>query len=204
MKFYVKNPNIRHSVTVQGVQMNSDTVVCGEEYALFANRNTFPGKEPKLVEVDFASMTSDQQKAARSFAAKTGQKAPRHLGPTTSASINVKDTVSQKLQSLPDIEKNTETKKKQRCDEKPSVLSEGLPALRDLYQPEQMVDQFPGITNENAPRVLEAFDTFDDLIRAKKSEMRLAGISPTYSTRLRRAARRAKEAHEQKNDFVAP
>lgn len=68
MKFYKRNPEIKHSCTVQSVEMGEDTIVCGEEFAPFANPGTFPGRPPKLVVVPFEDLTDEQRIQVKGFA----------------------------------------------------------------------------------------------------------------------------------------
>jgi len=50
MRFYKKNTAIDGTIFVNGKSFDNDTVVFGDEFAPFADPNTFPGIPPRLVE----------------------------------------------------------------------------------------------------------------------------------------------------------
>lgn len=80
MEFYKKNPKIEGNITIQGRLLTDDTVVCGDEFKPFADPKTFPGIPPRLIGVDFKSLTKDQQAQVQDFIADKKDLPPRHLG----------------------------------------------------------------------------------------------------------------------------
>lgn len=226
MKFYKRNPEVEHEFTLQGIVMDKDTIVCGEEFAPFADPKTFPGKPPKLVVVAFESLTDDQRVQVRGFADKQAMKPPRHLGIITSDAFHSPGESKFKISNVPDIAEERERQLEEaRPIETPEVrgpeknldlgrvrygeqnqtaeqeaieemMGDKLPELKKMYSPKAMVELFPGVTEKNVSKILENFQDLEELAHAANAELRRAGMPPNYFGRVRARALAEKKAYE--------
>jgi hypothetical protein len=221
MKFYVKNPEIEHDVTVQGKNMGKDTVVCGEEFAPFADPGTFPGWTPKLVEVSFEKLTEAQRLQARGVAEEQTKKPPRHLGVITSENISHPEgKLKISAAGPPDVTKKDKAKAKVEPPEQPGLrgpekdkpdqdkpvtkeeiiktFDKGLPRLTEMYSTGEFAEIFPGVTPKNAVKVMKSFLSLDELATASNVELRKTGIRANFFDRLRKKAGHEKDEFESK------
>lgn len=216
MKFYKKNPAISGPVTVQGIPLAVDTVICGEEYAPFADPSTFPGWTPKLVVIPFEELNKKQLSGVQKQVAEKANRPPRHLGVTTSESIRI-DGKTLHIPSIPDVtkdvaekrsenvrkpdsellhqkvpERNLEDSRDSAKEEKDFLaekLCEKLPSLRAMYTREMALDTFPGVTERNVDIFLDTFVDLEELAKASKVDLRKAGVTPKFAGRLQKRAR---------------
>jgi hypothetical protein len=225
MKFYKRNPEVEHEFTLQGIVMDEDTVVCGEEFAPFADPKTFPGRPPKLIVVAFESLTDDQKFQVKGFADNQAVKPPRHLGVITSDAFHSPGESKFKISNVPDIaeerrkqlekakpidtpevrgpEKNLDLGRVRYGKEKTTeqeiieeMMGDALPELKKMYSPKAMVELFPGVTEKNVSKILENFRDLDELSKAANAELRRSGMPPNYFGRVRARALAEKKAYE--------
>jgi hypothetical protein len=225
MKFYKRNPEVKHEFTLQGIVMNEDTVVCGEEFAPFADPKTFPGKSPKLIVVTFESLTDDQRFQVKGFSDKQAMKPPRHLGVITSDAFHLHGESKFKISHVPDIAKDRKKQLEEaKAIETPEVrgpeknldlgrvrygkektteqeiieemMGDAMPELKKMYSAKTLVELFPGVTEKNVLKIFENFRDLDDLSKAANAELRRSGMQPNYFGRVRARALAEKKAYE--------
>lgn len=186
MEFYKKNPEIKDEVIfVCGERIASDTVVSGEKFRPFADPKTFPGIPASLVKVEFNQINDDQRQHAVSVAEKEANEPPRHIGPTTSANFKMTSDGDFEIKSNPVVEqekKEKEEVKAQAESGKKEIL------LDDVYGAEKMAILFPGVTEDNADRVIGKFKSLANLSRASNIDLRACGINPALYKKLREKA----------------
>jgi len=178
MEFYKKNPKIEGTITVQKVLLDDDMVVTGEEFRIFANPKTFPSIPVRLVAVDFDSLTETQKERAIQFAKERGQPAPRHLGVIKSENFELTRDGAFKIHSQP---------KKPSKQAPAPVLppKKAEPKLTQLYNLDEFIDIFPGITDRNARQVRRKFLTVKSLAEASNADLRAVGVRSNFFKRLR-------------------
>lgn len=215
MKFYKKNPEIElESFVVQGKLVTDETVLCGKEFAPFADPSTFPGWTPKLIEVEFSELTDGQRLEAKGIAEEQASRPPRHLGVITSEQIGKPPEGRIRIPSMPDVTQKQKAKASVPVEKQPGVkladnppvpatedeiaevFNNELPKLSAMYGQDEMADVFPGVTARNAQTVLNSFLNLDELSSASNSELRKAGIRANFFDRLRRKASAEKKAYE--------
>jgi hypothetical protein len=226
MKFYKRNPEVEHEFTLQGIVMDEDTVVCGEEFAPFADPHTFPGRPPKLIVVSFESLTDNQKLQVKGFADKQAARPPRHLGIIKSDMIHTPGESKFKISNVPDISKERKKKLAEaKAIKTPEVkgpeqnldlgrirygrngktteqeiieemMGDSLPELKKMYSPTKMVEVFPGVTEKNVSKILENFRDLDELSKAANAELRRSGMPPNYFGRVRARAIAEKKSYE--------
>ena len=188
MEFYKKNPEIKGDITVQGKAIGDDTVVCGEEFKIFANPNTFPGKLVKLIKVDPEDINKKQKKEVDVLAKEQAEKPPKHLGVITSDNMSSEKRPDVRAEpTIPDMQG-----KMKEEDEKKEGKKEFL--IRDKYSSQEMLETFPGVTEANVEKVLKYATTLERIVESSNSALRKMGIAPGYFSRLRD---KAKELSEQ-------
>jgi hypothetical protein len=218
MKFYKKNPEIKlDNFVVQGKLVTDETILCGKEFARFADPSTFPGRIPKLVEVDFSELTDGQRLEAKGIAEEQASRPPRHLGVITSDNMGRLPAGRIRIPSIPDVTPKQKAKASAPVEKQPGVkladnppipatedeiaevFDNELPKLSAMYGQEDMADVFPGVTSRNAQIVLNSFLNLDELSSASNSELRKAGIRANFFDRLRRKASAERKAYEDGN-----
>jgi len=191
MRFYKKNPEIRDTITVQGVALDDEKIVCGDRFAIFADPATFPGIPVRLIEVDFSEMSRDQQRRAADCAAEHDGIPPRSLGVIKSDQFQVTPAAEVKVVSPPPrpvvkeqekpVDNGLDVLKKHIESEKKSKTH----ALETLFSLEDFIDTFPGVTPANAQILRKKFKTLDELVEASNSTLRACGVKPNFFGRLR-------------------
>lgn len=200
MRFYKKNPEVAGEPFVCGKQMTDDAVVCGEEFAPFADPKTFPGRPPKLVEVSFEDLSDDEKLSARGVAIEQASKPPRHLSTITSESVAPQAGKNEPIKIVTSpVDMGTKPKEPPKKPEPPKVSEERdeeiskafqdkMPDLSSMYDREGLVEVFPGITGKNATKVFKSFKNLEAMATASNAELRKAGIQPNFFDRVRKTA----------------
>jgi len=210
MILYRKNPKIEGDMTLQQIPFDDDMIVFGEEFAMFADPMTFPGRPTKLVVVEYKDLSKSQKAALDHFQA-TRKPAPlRHLGVIKSDMFDVKETGEVELVSkgmnkfaepeapVPTVEDDPEHVEVQE-DVDPDVEYKEVIStdLRDMFNKDELVDEFPGITEANSENVFEAFKTIEDLSEASNVDLKKAGIRSNFYSRVRGTAKEFLESMQE-------
>lgn len=192
MQFFKKNPEIKWSITVQKVLLEDDTIVCGDEFAMFADPRTLPGSVVKLVSVDVKDLTEEQLKQVGQFSVEMSRRPPKHLPPTSSENF-MTDKTSGDLQIIKAPTPKPVEKKitKEDIKEVVSDITGKTPKkLSELYSRKEIAEILPGVTEKNAKRVLDGICTLRDLSLSSNTKLRKVGIMPAYYKKARDTAAR--------------
>jgi len=189
MEFYKKNPEIKGNITIQGKLLDDTTVVCGEEFDIFADPTTFPGKPVKLVKVEFNKLKGEEKGQVEEFSKERHSKPPKHLGVVMSSQFDV--TNEGDMKPRPEMIKKEKPKPPAPLpleEEVKKSLKKESPPIGEAYSIQELIDVFPGITEVNAGSVIEKKMTLKGLSEASNSSLRRMGIAPSFFGRLRTKA----------------
>lgn len=205
MRFYKKNPDVEGTPFVCGKRMDDETIVCGEEFAPFADPKTFPGKPPKLVEVSIDVLNEKQKLMAKDVAIEQAERPPRHLGVVTSDSIasGIKGTGPINIVESPTDMGSGKNKKSSQAKVIPDkkkyeikdVFTDKIPVLNTKYGETGLIDVFPGITERNVKKILSSFNNLLELTNASNADLRKAGVQPNFFDRVRKTAKDEIDLH---------
>jgi hypothetical protein len=192
MRFFKKNPKIDGLICVNGKMMDDTTVVCGDAFVMLADPSTFPGMLPRLVEVQFGDLSQEEQTQVKEFADEQASKPPRTLGVVTSENFLVHDGAIDLKNKLAPLKSKLTAKKDKKEEEFPQKEvppKKVLPVLAEQYPVVDFIEKFKGVTDKNARKILDAFETIDDLANASNAQFRKAGVQPNFYERLRKQAK---------------
>jgi len=192
MDFYKKNPVIKGTIYVQGKEMNDDTVVCGEEFRMFADPATFPNVPVRLVRVDFNALNADQVAQVQGLSKEQAARPPRHLPPIMSEQFSVSSMGE--LKPIPKVEEKKDVIAEKKAEK--LVVSKADKSLTEVFTMAEFINAFPGVTEENAENILAKFKTLRDFANATNVDLRTVGVRSNFFVRLRNAATEALQEYE--------
>jgi hypothetical protein len=193
MNLYKKNPKIEGVIWIQGQEVDGDTILVGEEYEVFADPMTFPGRPPKLVKVEFSKLSSAKQREIEDMSMEVAKKPPKHLGVVKTDSIRMADgdyKISNKpitKPAKPVVSMKADASKKVAPKVKPENV-EYVVILKESFTRDELIDSLPGITESNVKGVLDKFETLEELAKADNVSLKSAGIRSNFFTRVRETA----------------
>lgn len=226
--FYKKNPDVEGVIGVQGVSFDNDTVVEGEEFAIWADPATIPGQPPSLVAVSAEQLTPEQAESLQYYRSHKKPKPPKHLGPVTTKNFKNTDDGAQLLITTSTIESDVpipdplvddteEEKKRKEEEERLRKEEEEKTALQKIREEEEkkttgnvdginlsnfsnteLAKEIPGVTIKNVATVVEKFQTLEKLCKASNAELRTAGVKATMFKKLRDASRKLLNSVQEK------
>jgi len=201
MNLYGKNPKIEGTICIQGKTLDDDSIVFGKEFDMFADPRTFPDIEVKLVRVSFNDLTDTQKMKLQGFEGQLQPKPPRHLGPSTTANFKNAGDGSVKMAAKPEkfipppqevveapkVVETVEVKEPEVKSTAQVIQDEENEPVRidEFFSNAEFVDDFAGITDANVEKVLEKFETLDDLVSASNTDLRASGIRSNFFGRVR-------------------
>jgi len=177
---------------LQGQEINDSTVLMGEKWEMFANPATFPGVPPKLVKVEFGSLSLEERMKVQNTPEEVEK--PRHAGVIKSDFIKepkVENAVVVPVVSLiktGDKKIDPESavvKKEVELQQQQSQVHK----ITDVYEISYFIKDFPGITEKNVKKVLEKFQTIEDLLNSNNSDLSQVGVRTKYFGNIRGAAK---------------
>lgn len=187
MNLYRKNPEIKGTICVQGQVLDDDDVVFGNEFERFADPNTFPGITPRLMRIEFKDLSKGQKEKLKGFEDQLQPKPPKHLGVITTANFRSSDEGVEVAKAKP---VSVFPKEEPKTVEKIVEEEEKVPIrIDELFSEAEFIENFHGITEANAKRVLAKFSTIESLAKARNTELRQTGIRSNFFGRVRDCAK---------------
>jgi len=220
--FYKKNPKVDGVIGVQNVSFDDDTVVEGDEFAMWANPNTFPGWTPSLVVVTAGELTKAQAEALQYYRSHKKPAPPRHLGVITTknfentqegAKVQITQPPIKHEAPAPDPDDDAEAKaarEKAEKEEEERLAAQteqdrlaaeeaakkksGTPVSN--FTPDQLVDGIKGVTGKNVAKVMKKFPTVEAIAKASNIDLRSCGIKANFFKAVRDSAAQMVEGDE--------
>lgn len=226
--FYKKNPVLEGIQGVQGMSFDDDTVVEGQEFAIWADRRTFPPPWiPPLVIVTAQEMSREQAEALNFYRANKVPPPPRHLGVITTKNFENTDEGA-KVQFMqppirheapaPRIDDDAEAKaaaekaekeenerraaqtEQDRVDAEDKEKQKAAGTPIDSIAIESLIEYLKGVTEKNASAVIKRFATLEELSKASNADLRTCNIKSNFFKLVRSSAVELIAALEQEEE----
>lgn len=193
MRFYKRNPKIKETVFVCGKAFEEDTVVFGDEFAPFADPNTFPGIEPRLVECQMGEIQGDKLAKLKEYESDKVPERPRHSGGTTTANFHMGDEGA-RIDIVAPIRTAVAPSPvpqatQQEPSQEPSAVDEAKApqrkSLSEMFEPVAMAEACPGVNASSAAKIIAKFKWPQDLANASNVDLRATGVRSNYFSKVR-------------------